>query len=300
MSMPTLPKGIWLSLLLLFAPWQGRAATLEETYETLLTMRVDGDITIDTDGSVRSHSIDTAIEPALRTLLDRAVPKWKFHPVVLDGKATLAKSRMRLTLGAKQVDSGYQVSIDNVLFHDGKESQAAAPEAPREPQVEMKLAKQTAAIHSPKYAVNGMTVVTVLLSPTGRVEDVFATQTSFLNASGSAAQFDRARRQMEDNAMRAIRNWRFDVKVPPGLAPRPEQLSGTIRVKYVTAPGREEELDRPGNWRQETRTVQQRVPWIIDTGLAQQVRASDMDDSADMFPNASPVRLRDGVIGKAL
>lgn len=295
-------KAFWLSLLLLL-PWQAFADTPAGTYETLLTMRVDGEITIDQNGSVLAHKLDTTVEPALRALLDRAIPKWKFHPVEHEGKPAIAKSKMRVTLGAQQVASGYQVSIDNVLFHDGKNAKGsndAAPEEPGEAAVEMKLARRTAAIQPPKYVVNGMTLVTVRLSPTGTVEDILATQTLFLNAKGTPAQFDQARKQMELNATRAISRWRFDVKVPAGLTPRPEQLTGSIMVNYRMTRGIEEKLEQSGQWRQETRTVQQPVPWIIDTHLAQQVRASDMDDGADMFPNASPVRLRDGVIGKAL
>lgn len=139
-------------------------------------------------------------------------------------------------------------------------------------------------------------VVTVLLSPDGKVDDILAAQTTFLNAKGDAGSCDRARKQMEDNAVRAIRSWAFDVDVAKGIAPRPEQLTGTILVDYQMFGSGNAALRNPGAWRHETRTAMKPIPWIPDSRLAQAVRASDLDEAMPMLPNASPLRLRDGAL----
>lgn len=112
-------NAVWGCLLgmLLAVPLQAGAGA-GDGYEALMTMRVDGDITIDAAGRVAGYHLKTGIEPALKTLIAGSVPHWEFDPVLLDGTPVAAKSKMRITLRAKEEDGGYVVAIDNAIFHD--------------------------------------------------------------------------------------------------------------------------------------------------------------------------------------
>ena len=266
-------------------------------FETVMTKRIDGEIVIDPEGNVVSHSFASELEPAVRALLAKAVAQWKFHPYLANGIAVRARSKMRVTVAARQTGEDFQVSIDNVIFHDGKKGSAdkAEEKNSQDPSgIELSLARRTSPIHYPRYAVNGMTVVAVRLKPDGSVDDIVATQTTFLNAKGEPEQFERARQAMEENATSAIRRWRFKVVVPPGVEPKPEQLTGTLLVNYVLRNRGDNPAKQVGTWRQETRSLNRSIPWMRDMRMAQVVHASDLDETLQMLPNASDFRLREG------
>lgn len=293
-------KSFCLALLLLVALPLG-AGEPAAGYETLLTQRIDGEVVIDQEGNVVSHRIAGDIAPGILGLLDKAIAQWKFHPYLSNGVAVRARSKMRITVAARQAGADYEVSIDNVVFHDGRSgaTEKRGSDAPDPSGIDVSVARRTARIKYPAYNVNGMTVVAVRISPEGQVDDILATQTIFLNAEGHPDEFERARKEMEDNAISAIRRWKFKVVIPPGVEPQPEQLTGTLMINYVMM-GRGEKLAKQtGRWRHETRTLNRAIPWIRDTRVAQEVHASDLDEALQMLPNASGFRLREGA-GKAL
>ena len=272
-------------------------------YETVLTKRIDGEVTIDTEGNVADHHFDMQMEPKIAALLDGAVRKWKFHPYLVDGRPVNARSRMRVTLAARENEAGFHVSVDNVLFNDGKEDELGKPkdqgkDAAGSTEVQLEIQRNSPKIQYPRYVVNGMTVLALRVTPTGEVEDILATQTTFLNAKATPEQFEHARASMEGNAINAVRRWKFKVTVPPGVVPRPEDLTGTLLVNYVMPGAGEKLLSQTGQWRQETRTLNHAIPWLRDSRFAQEIRASDLDgNSASLMSNASALQLREGGAG---
>jgi hypothetical protein len=299
-------KSFCLTLMLLVAlPTVAGDAAI---YETVLTKRVDGEITIDTEGNVVAHAFKTEMEPEIRAFVENAVTTWKFHPYLVDGIAVRARSKMRVTVVARQDAGKFKVSIDNVNFSGDekdaasadKKSPAADPADPRTG-ITMRVVRRPATIQYPKYVVNGMTVIALRLDRNGKVEDAIATQTTFFNAKGTAEDFDQARKSMEENAVKGIKRWTFAVTMPEGVEPRPEDLTGIITVNYVTGPmallgSRKGSAtsDAAGKWRQETRALNRSIPWISDRRLAQSVRASDFDADSAMFNLESGFRLREG------
>ncbi|HWI24253.1 MAG TPA: hypothetical protein VNS59_04960, partial [Lysobacter sp.] len=75
-----------------------------------MTKRIDGEIVIDPEGNVVSHSFASELEPAVRALLAKAVAQWKFHPYLANGIAVRARSKMRVTVAARQTGEDFQVS----------------------------------------------------------------------------------------------------------------------------------------------------------------------------------------------
>lgn len=287
-------KRIWLLACLLLVAVVAKATETAPPLEALMTMRVDGEIAIDTQGKVLDYKITTEVKPAIQTLFDKAIPAWTFHPVTIEGKPAAVKTKMRITLAAKPIDDGYDVSIDNVVFRD--ESAKEDADAPRAAVVLTTKTRKPLPKY-PGYRVNGQVMVYIRVAPDGHIEEAFAAQSSLFNAKGSPRQFAAALKAMEDNAVWAIKRWTVDVATN-GRQPTAEDMTATIAVVY-TAAGTPGAKDVAGTWRFEDRAPFRDVPWLRDTRLAQRVGVSDVD-AGDMAPIASPVRLRDGVIGAAL
>jgi len=273
--------------------------------QELLTMRVDGDVAIDTEGEVLDYRLETELQPELKALLDKAIPRWLFHPVVVDGKAIPARTGMRITLAGTKVEGGYRISIDNVTFRnssgvEAKDRQVRAGLADDLPVDIVLKSRRRGSIAYPRYAVNGQTVVYVRVSPDGKVEEATAVQSSLLNAAGTPEELARARAAMEANAVKGIRTWTFDVKVN-AADPTPADFTGYIRVDWVL-PGTSgaHAFERTGEWQLENRGPYRTAGWLRGYELAQRIGSSDAGGSAGVGPVASPVRLREGVIGKAL
>lgn len=301
-------KGIWLLACLLLATVAVSASEPAPQAETLMTMRVDGEIAIDTQGKVLDYKIATEVQPEIKALLDKAISGWAFIPVLIDGTPTAVKTKMRITLAGRPVDTGYKIGIDNVVFHgeSAKDKAAAAP--PTGVVLTTKTRKPIPKY--PKYAVNGMVLVYVRTSPEGKIEEAIAAQLNLFNAKGDPTQLANALQAMEDNAVSAIRQWTVNVETH-GKTPTVEDLTATICVRYEMGgaqglpfgggfvqkpPG---EPDNVGRWRFETRGTMRSAPWLQNARLAQRVGVSDVNPG-EMAPVASPVRLRDGVIGAAL
>ncbi len=303
-------KGPWpLALCLLLSPFGGSASDAIQSRSTegmaigageaLITMRVDGQIAIDEQGKVLDYRIDTEIQPELRALIDKAVPNWLFWPVIVDGKPIAARTGMRITLAGTAVDKGYRIAVDNVTFSSkDAPGQSAHARIPASPGVEMSVKSRKSRIHFPGYRVSGLVVVHVRISPQGKIEEIGASQSSLFHLTGGSKLLAKARKAMEDSAIKGIRGWTFNVETH-GRTPKPEELSGAISVEFVWNADSADQLHETGVWRHELRGPYQAPAWLRDTRLAQRVGSSDMGGS-DMTPLSSPVRLRDGVLGKAL
>jgi len=95
-------KRVLLGLLLAISGGQAApaAAATPVAGESVLTMRVDGELTIGTEGQVLSYKIRSKLDPTLQAMLDKSIPRWHLAPVRQGGKPVNAKTPMRITLAA--------------------------------------------------------------------------------------------------------------------------------------------------------------------------------------------------------
>ncbi|MBK7206136.1 MAG: hypothetical protein IPH90_09055 [Thermomonas sp.] len=184
--------------------------------ESVLTMRVDGELSIDPEGRVMDYRITTKLDPQVEKLVRRAVPAWRFKPILVDGKAAIATSPMRITLAAEEMAQGYRVTVDNVVFRPNTTQQYEAEQASKKAHPRMSVAGEAPAplvwitskrLQPPKYpselqrvGVEGMVLLNLRLNPDGTVAEVFAAQSSLLNVKGGSSLLDRARTMLERNA----------------------------------------------------------------------------------------------------
>lgn len=310
-----------LALLLASAGAQaGDRLAVQAAGESVMTMRVDGDLLIDTEGRVTEYSLRTALDPSLRQMLDKAVPAWRLVPVTQGGRPVNAKTPMRIILAAREVPAGYEVRIENVVFAPitpedhaaAKASQLAARErgesigvAGEQPRVTVFITHQK--MQPPRYpkglmiaGVEGTVLLSLRLNPDGTVAEVVASQSSLLNARGRSSVLDKARALLEQESMRVAAQWRYTVDaVPPELLDV-EDL--TLRVPIEFRMGRSGDKVDPlnGAWRHEFRGPNLPVPWLRGKEGEQVVGVSDLAGSEQMA-GRTPFRLVDrSVLGQAL
>ena len=275
--------------------------------EELLTMRVEGTVSIDAQGNVSAHTVDSELPPSLREFLDKAIAQWKFKPPTVDGKPVRAKSNMRITLAARaNTDGSSNVKVDNVLFYErhrddkgrdifAERANADAEHALWKDRARMSVRSMTRRIEYPRgYNVSGAVTMVVQASPDGTVVDVVPTQCSLFNARATKEQLDTACKTLSTMAAKAIRTWKIDVQLN-GTEPTPEALSATIPLVYYR-PGDRAQTDyqrSEGRWRAEARTPYKQAPWLKKDGFTQQVGTSDVENG-EMIPSRSTLQFRDG------
>lgn len=297
----------WIMLAcLLVVPLGGIAREKLQISNSIMTMRVDGEITIGQGGGVLDYKITTPIKPEMQQLLDQAVRKWTFHPVIVDGKPVIAKNKMRITLAAHEAGRGYAVSVDNVTFRGMPSESPSGQDKPSAEQggsvvITTKSMKAGGYPRGLKQAgVEGAVLLYVRVSLDGNTQDVIAVQSSLYNVRGRQDVLDKARKLFEDNAIAAARRWKFNVTVTKPN-PTPEDMTVTVPYRYVM--GRNANREDAGQWRVELRSEKAIVPWLLDTRTdtrtVQDIGVSDLD-SDDVMPLASSLQVPDGVIGETL
>lgn len=288
--------------------------------ESVLTMRVDGELTIGPDGQVVEYKVRTPLEPRLQEMLAKAIPSWRLKPVLQNGKPVGARTPMRITLAATQAAEGYQVRIDNVVFApltaaDREAARAAAAAARARGEVLVTAGEQPLSVpdirrvktNPPVYprglasnGMEGMVLMVLRLQPDGRVADAVASQSTLFNVKGRPEVLDKARAMLERVSLAAARSWTFDVDAadPGSLTPR--ALSLSIAVDFAMAETPKEQREAVGVWRWEFRGPQQFAPWLRKVVEEQVVGVSDLA-GGEFLAGSSPFRLADpGIIGRVL
>lgn len=275
--------------------------------EAVITMRLDGEITVDTLGRVHEYRIDTEMTPGVKALVDKVVPSWRFEPVVVDGKAITAASPMRLVIAAVKQEDGYRIRLDNVIFRPNtKEDYEKVRQSPvARDDVRIKAEKLRPPVYPATFMSAGVEAIVMLnvrVNEDGSVADVFAAQSSLLNVKGRQRDLERARVALEENAANTARQWRFHVEVLDRSKLSPSAMTIRIPVEYTLVRRESEAEDTlfTGTWRHEFRGPLRTTPWLTDNKDEQRVGASDLGGN-EMLAGAPTLRLldRDKVLGIA-
>ena len=269
--------------------------------EAVITMRLDGEISVDPQGRVHDYKVRTETTPGVRQLLDRVIPTWRFEPVLVDGKAVLARAPMRLVLAAAPSDGNYKIHVDNVLFMPNSDEEYAADKKIRD--AIDGYAINSVSMRPPSYpapllhaGVSGIVLLNVRVAPDGRVEEAFAVQSSLLDVKGHAKRLEPGRLALERNAVVAARDWRFRVDAPDPAGLTPAERTLRIPVHYVIDEAGKRELT--GNWRHEFRGPNVTAPWLRASRDTMVVGVSDLA-SGEMLSGSPSLRLlnRDQALG---
>ena len=278
--------------------------------ESVLTLRVDGELTIGTEGQVLSYTLRSKVDQNLQNLLAKAIPQWRLVPMQQGGKPVNATSPMRITLAAKQVPAGYEVRVDNVIFRALSKADIAAEKAAMERARATGEAVTQAgeAPHAPtfidsvrakppgypiglmKAGVEGLVLLNLRLNPDGTVAEVVATQSSLFDIKGRPEVLDKARGLLEKESMRAAKTWTFKVDANKAAQLTSEDLTVRVPVEFVMRTDHSHDVEMSEKWRQEFRGPNFPAPWL--KRATQEVGASDLA-GGEQVAGAATFQLRD-------
>ncbi|KGQ18574.1 hypothetical protein LF41_600 [Lysobacter dokdonensis DS-58] len=232
--------------------------------DEIMTMRVEGTITLDAAGRVVAHEITTKKLPdAVRNRLDKAIPSWTFKPLAMpEGKATGTTS-MDLMIGAIKVPEGHLIRLEDAAFGEGIGAR------------ESRVATRTY-LESPYRSTNAIVRVAARVDGEGRAQDTGSLRCTLFNAGGDAEEKALICRRLEALSVESVQLAKFrtfNMEMP-----------GITEVRVVFEP--EGPIDeRPGKWRIESRTPLRSIAWYA---------AKRAGEPAPM------VALSDGIIGASL
>ncbi|MCI4568107.1 energy transducer TonB [Lysobacter sp. CFH 32150] len=208
-----------------------------------LELDVSGELIIDKQGAVLDYKINAPLEPPVKQLVDTAVRKWRFEPVLRGGVPVNAKSLMYLSLTAMPVDAGYQLKVDRVRF-GGTRILATHPILPRYP------------LEAVRARVNAEVIVALRIDGDGKVVDAVAVRSRLLNAKGPEKLQAALRKRFEQASVIATKSWTYQA-AEAGDVPETTVL---LPVSYCVGEGCQ---TRTGEWRVADATNPAHpVPWL--------------------------------------
>lgn len=271
------------------APAIAGDAPAQPPLESVVTLRVDGNIEIDANGKVVSHTLDTAVPEALQSIIDKAVATWKFAPPTEDGKPVdRARSKMRVSLSARDVEQGggkgLAVKIDNVTFPAAQPEKRAPGDASLRPRDRVK---------HPGVSAEAVVTINFRYDPNGKIVDLAPSQCAILAVDKHLTP-EQACEALERHSVQGFK--RYQLKVEPGGKDALE--SGTMAFKYASYGSHNARPDTTGQWRPELRTPYRKAPW--EPADAPRMGTSDVDDSGGgLASQTAGLRLLEGT-GKTL
>lgn len=223
--------------------------------EQVTLMRVHGEISIDAEGKVTALDVDPRVPSAIAANVVRIGRAWRFQPVVVDGRPTAAKARMRLVLAAERVGDGYHARVDTVSFPAIDEVAAREGFAPG------RIVPPTYPPGLDRGGVSGSVSLLMRVGADGHIEDVAAAQSFLDNVTGNEKTLRKAIRMFESEALDAARRW--TVKVPPDIASRPpERRTVAVTVAFSADRKMIYSGERVGRWQSFVRVPYQGAPWL--------------------------------------
>lgn len=212
------------------------------------SMLVTGWIDIEADGSVGNHQLDEPdkLPPDVVGLLGKAVPGWRFHPVLVDGKPAPVRSRANILVEARKAgEDRYLLGIARATF--GSHEDADVPTSAR--------------LTPPGYpaglaaaGVGGTVYLVIKVARDGRVADVMAEQVN-LKTIASDHQMQRMRDMFAKVSVARAQRWRFNPPRKPDDAP---YWLVRVPVEFV-APGSTQA--GYGQWHSYVPGPRAEIPW---------------------------------------
>lgn len=176
-----------------------------------------GTIEIGPDGAVRDYRLDKGQKPAVAAALDKSIRGWRFEPILVDGRAVIATTRMRLELEALPISADeYGLKVGSVWFGEPDRENHLAPP-----------------LYPPKAMRQGLAARVLLvlrLDYGGNVTDVHTEQVSLDRRNPDGGSIERWRHTFEEAAVTKARTWKFTISE---LVDGKPASNTTIRVPVV-------------------------------------------------------------------
>lgn len=236
-----------------------------------------GEIEIAADGSVRDYRFDNKreLKPGLAQALDARIRDWRFEPIVVDGRAVIAKTRLRVMLEAQPAGDEYLLRIANVYFGEPERGSRLRP--PQYP---------ATAVRS---GLGAKVILVLKLDDAGKVIEVHPEQTSLSLHARTEAIAENWRAAFVKASVRAARHWTFDISEI--INGEPVGTSVRVPVEFFLPDVSQNQ------WQAYVPGPYTPAPWVDVDALAN--RREDLG-SGDMQSLDSRFKLKDGVVGSVL
>lgn len=214
------------------------------------SMLVTGTIEVATDGSVAQYTLDhpEKLPPVVTGLLAKALPAWKFEPVVEDGKPVTAKAPVGLRVVAKPLGDGtYSISVTGAWFGDGAKDEKNVSQ---ETITYKRRVQPTYPRDAQEAGVAGTVYVLEKVNRDGTVGDAVAEQVD-LRVIASDSQLAEWRRVLAGAALRALKQGTFNPPITGKAVNRPywvARIPVDFSLSGPSAPAAVEK-ESYGHWR---------------------------------------------------
>lgn len=244
-------------------------------------MTADGVVQIAPDGHVSDYRLNDGLSPTIAELVRKSVMGWRFEPVVVDGRAVVAKTAMQIELSAEPAAGKadeFVVRVTEVKFGSPKRAGGRPPHYPEQ------------AAHA---GLTAKTVVAIRLDGDGKVVEAVPYQTHLSTQFPGENQAQRWRHLFEQESVSAAKTWRFDVtEIVDG-----KSADGTVLVPVVYYLSRTPRSNS-GMWQSYFAGPVHEIPWRKQAPGDSNRIAQLADGEADALD--SRFHLKNDVVGKAL
>ncbi len=251
------------------------AATPAAFYE----LSADGEVQIAPDGHVSDYRIKNDLTASVAALVRENVLAWRFDPILVDGKAVVAKTAMHLQLHAEPaVDKPdeFVVRVMSINFGAPRRSNDGKP--PQYP-------KAAAAAR-----LGAKVVLSARLDDNGKVIEAVPYQTSLNAHTRNEKEAEKWRRLFEKASIAASKTWRYELSEIVA-----EQRVGNNVMIPIIYSIRSSAATSSSRWSGFVPGPIHPAPWSMPDD---EKRVAELGDEARS--TSSRFHLKDDVIGKAL
>lgn len=240
--------------LLAMAAMSAQASTTQDLESSAL---VRGAIVLATDGSVRSATVDDEAKygQPIAEMVRKAAMRWRFEPVLRDGKPVVARSSMLVRVVLKKMpDGNYSARIKGASFGD---SSTDSTDTLRNAEGNKNIPPRY-----PVAAIRGRVQGTVYLSlhvdRSGHVTEAVAEQVNLGN-TGSDRILKQYREILAEGAIKAARRWTYMIPTTGKLA---KQDSWTVHVPVTYQLNELGAAERDRTWQTYVPGPYTPAPWV--------------------------------------
>ena len=246
------------------------------------SMLVTGTIEVAPDGSVAQYALDhpNELPSAVKGLLAKAIPIWKFEPIVVDGKPAIAKAAMSLRIVAKPLDDGnYSITVAATHFGDRNDDHA------------IKSVQRRPPVYPPEAIrehVTGTVYLALRVDAAGKVADAAAEQVN-LGEIGSEVQMKQWRDRLASVSVATASRWTFSPATDAASPYRVVRVPVTFNLRingYSTRVGY-------GQWNVYVPGPVQLIPWLdnkLMSGGADALPDGDIDQVGHDLRLLTPIK----------
>lgn len=271
----------WLIVMVLMATTQVGDAIAAD-----LHLPISGTLEIDAQGHVTDCEVTSkAASEGVKAVVMQNMRRWTFEPVIRNGVAVPARTKVALRLLAQKVGNDYQLKIESAQFYGARESTKGGMTPPRYPP------------EAARIGLGGSVLLALQVDAQGKVLDVVPVQSSLLAGKARERILEQWRGVFEKASLQAARQWTFQ----PADAAKGDELVTTLIVPVDFRMGDGSKaplpLDQEG-WRSDRAGPVREIPWLAADH--QQFNADGLQGGQAMAIGEPPVRPITELVGTLL